>query len=85
MRWLKIFGEWSVQASKQAGKNTQARVQWSHTCVGLAQARPYQGLNHLNTSKMFNSARTTVYYTLIVCYQAQGKRNKANKKRREGN
>ena len=31
-----------------------------------------QGL-HQNTSKMFNSVRTTVYYTLVVCYHAQSK------------
>ena len=42
-----------------------------------------EGLHHLNTSKMFNSARTTVYYTLVVCY-AQSKREKGNKKRMEG-
>ena len=43
-----------------------------------------QGLHHLNTSKMFNSVRTTVYYTLVVCYHAQSKWEKGNKKRREG-
>ena len=42
-----------------------------------------QRLHYLNTSKMFNSVRTTVYYTLVVCYHAQSKREKGNK-RREG-
>jgi len=42
-----------------------------------------QGL-HQNTSKMFNSVRTTVYYTLVVYYHAQSKGEKGNK-RREGN
>ena len=32
-----------------------------------------QGIHHLNTSKMFNSVRTTVYYTLVVCYHARSK------------
>ena len=33
---IKIFGKWSVQASK----HTHACAQWSHASVGLAQARP---------------------------------------------
>ena len=32
-----------------------------------------EGLHHHNTSKMFNFVRTTVYYTLVVCYHAQSK------------
>ena len=32
---------------------------------------------------MFNFVRTTVYYTLVVCYHSQSKREKGNKKRRE--
>ena len=43
-----------------------------------------EGLHHHNTSKMFNFVCTTVYYTLVVCYHAQSKRKKGNKKRREG-
>ena len=43
-----------------------------------------EGLHHLNTSKMFNSVHTTVYYTLVVCYHGQNKQEKGNKKRREG-
>ena len=42
-----------------------------------------QGLHYLYTSKMFNSVRTTVYYTLVVCYHAQSKGEKGNK-RKEG-
>ena len=42
-----------------------------------------EGLHHHNTSKMFNSVRTTVYYTLVVCYHAHSKQEKGNK-RREG-
>ena len=41
-----------------------------------------EGPNHHNTSKMFNSVRSTVYYTLVECYHAQSKREKGNKKRR---
>ena len=44
-----------------------------------------EGLHHLNTSKMFNCVRTTVYYAPVVCYHAQSKREKGNKKRSEGN
>ena len=44
-----------------------------------------QGLHHQNLCKIFNSVRTTVYYTLVVYYHAQSKREKGNKKRREGN
>ena len=36
MRSFKIYGKWSVQASK----HTHARAQCSHASVGLAQARP---------------------------------------------
>jgi len=43
-----------------------------------------EDLHHLNTSKMFNSVRTTVYYTPVVCYRAQSKGEKENKKRRKG-
>ena len=43
-----------------------------------------QGLHHLNTKKMFNSVRTTVYYTPVVCYHAESKGEKGTKKRREG-
>ena len=42
-----------------------------------------EGLHHHNISKVFNSVRTTVYYTLAVCYHAQSKWEKGNK-RREG-
>ena len=38
MRSIKIYGKWSVQASKQA--NIHTRAQCSHASVGLAQARP---------------------------------------------
>ena len=41
-----------------------------------------EGLHHLNSTKMSNFARTSVYYRLAVCY-AQSKREKGNK-RREG-
>ena len=43
-----------------------------------------QRLHYLNTSKMFNSVRTTVYYTLVVCYHAKSKGEKRNKRRRDG-
>ena len=43
-----------------------------------------EGAHHHNTSKMFNSVRTTVYYTLVVCYHAKSIREKRNKKMREG-
>ena len=36
MRSFKVYGKWSVQARK----HTQACAQWSHTSLGLAQARP---------------------------------------------
>ena len=39
-----IYGKRSVQASKQASKHTHARVQGSHTSVGLTQAHPIQGM-----------------------------------------
>ena len=42
-----------------------------------------EGLYHHNTNKMFNSVHTTVYYTLVVCYHVQSKREKGNKKRRK--
>ena len=42
-----------------------------------------QGLHHHNTSKMFNCVRTTVYYTLVVCYHAQSKGEKGNKRRED--
>ena len=42
-----------------------------------------QDLHHHKTSKLFNSVRSTIYYTLVVCYHAQSKREKGNK-RREG-
>ena len=42
-----------------------------------------EGLHQHNTSKMFNSVCNTVYYTLVVCYHAQSKGEKGNK-RREG-
>ena len=38
-----------------------------------------EGLHHHNTSKMLKSVRTTVYYTLVVCYHDQCKRGKGNK------
>ena len=40
-----------------------------------------QGQHHLNTSIMFNSVRTTVYFTQVVCYRAESKGEKGNKKR----
>ena len=40
-----------------------------------------EGLHHHNTSEMFNSVHTIVYYTLVVCYQSKGE--KGNKKRKE--
>ena len=40
MHSFKIYGKWSVQASKQSSKHTHACAQWSHASVGLAQARP---------------------------------------------
>ena len=43
-----------------------------------------EGLHHLNTSKMFNSVRTTLYCTLVVCYHATSKGEKENKEKREG-
>jgi len=32
-----------------------------------------EGLHHHNTSKTFNFVRTTVYYTIVVCYHEQSK------------
>ena len=40
MRLFKIYGKWSVQASKPASKHTDTHAQCSHTSVGLAQACP---------------------------------------------
>ena len=40
-----------------------------------------EGLHHHNTNEMFNFLRTTVYYTLVVCYHAQSKWEKGIKKR----
>ena len=37
-----------------------------------------------NPVKLFNSVCTTIYYTLVLCYHAQSKVEKGNKKRREG-
>ena len=49
----------------------------------VTSSRSHEGLHHHNTSKMFNFVRTIVYYTLVVCYHAQSKQEKENK-RREG-
>ena len=40
MRSFKVYGKWSVQASKQASIDTHTCAQYSHASVGLAQARP---------------------------------------------
>ena len=42
MRSFEIYSKWSVQANKQASKQTytHTRAQCSHASVGLAQARP---------------------------------------------
>ena len=32
-----------------------------------------QGLHHHNTSKTFNFVRTTIYYTLVMCYNAESR------------
>ena len=66
---------------KRSGKKDKQAKQ--HDYVTSSQSD--EGLHHLNTSKMFNSVRTTVYYTLVVCYHAQGIGEKGNRKRREGN
>ena len=42
-----------------------------------------EGPHHHNTPEMFNFVRTSIYYTLVVCYHAQSKWEKKNKKRRE--
>ena len=62
-----------------AGKKDKQVKQ--HDYINSSQS--VQGLHHLNTSKMFNSVRTAVYYTLVVCYHAQSIGEKGNK-RREG-
>ena len=40
-------------------------------------------IHHHSTSKMFNFVRTTVYYTLVMCYHAQSKWQKGKIKKRE--
>ena len=40
IRSFKIYGKWSIQASKQASKHRYTRAQCSHASVGLAEARP---------------------------------------------
>ena len=72
--------EWTSSPHRRSGKEDKQVKQ--HDYVTSSQSD--QHLHYLNTSKMFNSVHTTVYYTLVVCYHAQSKLEKANKKRKEG-
>ena len=57
---------------RRSGKEDKQVKQHDYATSSLSD----QGLHHHNTSKMFNSVRTTVYYTPVVCYHAQSKREK---------
>ena len=64
IRSFKIYGKWSVQASK----HTHALLQCSHASVGLAQARPNQlqakvvGTQAIHTSIPLEHMKTTMDY-----------------------
>ena len=73
-RSFKIFGKWSVQASK----HTHARVQWSHASVGLAQARPNDSFGFVQFSQsvslvpryyIAHSSSNTIYTTIFCSLQ----------------
>ena len=70
----------NAQVHPYKGRKEEKQVK-QHDYVTSSQS--HEGLHHQNTSKMFNFAHTTVYYTLLVCYHAQSKWEKGNK-RREG-
>ena len=74
------MSEWTSSPHKRSGKEDKQVKQHDY----ITSSQSDQGLPYLNTSKMFNSVCTTVYYTLIVCYHAQSIRDKGNKKMREG-
>ena len=64
---------------RKSGKEDKQVKQHNYVTSSLSD----EGLNHHNTSKMFNFVCTTVYYTPVVCNHAQSKWEKGNK-RREG-
>ena len=69
----------SISSPHRSGKKDKQVKQHDY----ITSSQSDKGLHHHNTSKMFNSVCTTIYYTQVVRYHAQSKQEKGNKKSRK--